>query len=96
MGAAASSSSGVPAARAGRRLPTPPPQPPSAPSEYTLRALEWQQSEQPHPETVRRCLNSLKVRQNHGPSSPEFITFAQRAYTLAALEGRTREGQLPP
>ncbi|CAD0090202.1 unnamed protein product [Aureobasidium mustum] len=69
MGAAASSSSGVPAARAGRRLPTPPPQPPSAPSEYTLRALEWQQ---------------------------KFITFAQRAYTLAALEGRTREGQLPP
>lgn len=44
MGSAASSSSGVPAARAGRRLPTPSPQPPSAPSEYTLRALEWQQS----------------------------------------------------
>ncbi|KAH0042850.1 hypothetical protein KCU78_g701, partial [Aureobasidium melanogenum] len=84
MGAAASSSSGVPAARAGRRSSTPPPPPPplppsSGPSDYTQRAIEWQQ-----------------LRQNHGPSSPEFTTFAHRAYTLAALEGRTREGQLPP
>ncbi|KAG9665142.1 hypothetical protein KCU61_g4930, partial [Aureobasidium melanogenum] len=79
MGAAASSSSGVPAARASRRSSPPPPPPSSAPSEYTQRAIEWQQ-----------------LRQNHGPSSPEFTTFAHRAYTLAALEGRTREGQLPP
>ncbi|KAG9568657.1 hypothetical protein KCU71_g2964, partial [Aureobasidium melanogenum] len=79
MGASASSSSGVPAARAGRRSSTPPLPPSSGPSEYTQRAIEWQQ-----------------LRQNHGPSSPEFTTFAHRAYTLAALEGRTREGQLPP
>ncbi|KAG9604854.1 hypothetical protein KCU77_g1171, partial [Aureobasidium melanogenum] len=79
MGAAASSLSGVPAARAGRRSSPSPLPPSSAPSEYTQRAIEWQQ-----------------LRQNHGPSSPEFTTFAHRAYTLAALEGRTREGQLPP
>ncbi|KAG9568899.1 hypothetical protein KCU71_g2684, partial [Aureobasidium melanogenum] len=79
MGAAASSSSGVPAARASRRSSPPPPPPSSAPSEYTQRAIEWQQ-----------------LRQNHGPSSLEFTTFAHRAYTLAALEGRIREGQLPP
>jgi hypothetical protein len=103
MGAAASSSSGVPAARAGRRSSTPPPPPPpplppsSGPSDYTQRAIEWQQRQQILSKSGSEvCVNNLVVRQNHGPSSPEFTTFAHRAYTLAALEGRTREGQLPP
>lgn len=44
MGAAVSSSSGVPAARASRRPPPSPLPPSSGPSDYTLRALEWQRS----------------------------------------------------
>lgn len=48
------------------------------------------------PGLSKKCVNSLEVRQNNGLSGLEFKTFAHRAYTFATLEGRTREGQLPP
>ncbi|KAK6001271.1 hypothetical protein QM012_002602 [Aureobasidium pullulans] len=52
------------------RRPPPPPLPPSS------TPLEY----------TLRALEWQQICQNHGPSSPEFKTFAHRAYTLAALE----------
>lgn len=72
----------------------PPPLPPLS-SDYALYVLEWQRRMCPFfashmNERLTRARTTVLM--TYGPESREFLTFADRSYALACLEGRSSGG----